>query len=753
MADTKLTNQETFPTTIGNINPIVRLENCQPYMSTPTSTSHNSSSPVISTIFKNYTKEKQYSAQVQLKLQEKEEEIKQIHNDYKTTIQLQQDKINELKEALKKLNMGILKQEYEEKLEKVNQEIEELTNALRNKNDQITLLKEELKTLQERNESSTTNFYDMMANPSEDFYTKMTIEEAKTYLRNMDSLMDDFIRQGRKIMNNDEVEKFLRNHQRSIVHFARIWTINENNQFEKINPLTSSLVNEIKTSLDNLVRYTNDMITGALKQLEIIKKTKQMYMPYYELIIKIKSTIEYEVNNINQRMSENNENLENMINKEDLENILKKFLSNKTPIEEKQEIKKLNKKNRNILIKLQGKNRVNNVIPVLEEKVILNETCPQLLNIRRTLNNNVKVTLENTGDKEILENLIENDEGLKEKVQIIDLDKKKIPLLILNVPEYLHLETLQNELDKNFGEEIKIMNPLKTKSANLYHWKVEATPHAAKELLKRKRITIFMNRYTTVKYIKILRCSFCQYYGHVQKYCPEDRPICANCAKFHQTNECPNNENEINCANCIRNNNKNTSHKASSIQCPCYQELKTNFLNNYYTSNQRKFQDNLKNQGTENVVYCREEVVVQPPRVNIERAQQRFLKRLQQNEAQRNQRQSKQTRQLQQDREDKNHPLRDNQAEQNKGKNTTYKDPSINEKFTTNREETDITKIRLSKENLSSQSKTDEVNFNPKQQRQSTRSNRLEKYYKNPPPPFTKNDPNSSVHTYAHDSE
>ena len=74
------------------------------------------------------------------------------------------------------------------------------------------------------------------------------------------------------------------------------------------------------------------------------------------------------------------------------------------------------------------------------------------------------------------------------------------------------------------------------------------------------------NRY----HVKI--CYNCQKYGHYMKDCPTpNNPVCGKCASHdHCTRDCD--SFEIECINCVRNSNNDTSHQTNSYKCPSLQQ-------------------------------------------------------------------------------------------------------------------------------------------------------------------------------------
>ena len=85
-------------------------------------------------------------------------------------------------------------------------------------------------------------------------------------------------------------------------------------------------------------------------------------------------------------------------------------------------------------------------------------------------------------------------------------------------------------------------------------------------------------------YVK--RCNNCQSYHHFHKDCRKPQ-VCAHCAEHHDTRKCNKEDGNYKCINCAIGGFKDTSHKASSIDCPAYiaeqDKLKKSIF--YYSKN------------------------------------------------------------------------------------------------------------------------------------------------------------------------
>lgn len=216
----------------------------------------------------------------------------------------------------------------------------------------------------------------------------------------------------------------------------------------------------------------------------------------------------------------------------------------------------------------------------LRENLKNPEIRGKIKTIKKTLNNNIEIRTLDT-EVETLKELLEMGK-IQEQAQIIQPMNKQMKLLLLRVPSDILERDLQMELErtpffqKNKPEIIKSF-PLTDTQNN---WIIKSTANTCRSLLQKGKIKIYTEQIRVVRHLQILRCANCQALeDHTSLKCNYTNE-CATCAGEHLTNTCTS-TNE-NCINCIREGLKDTSHKASSIQCPIFKRYKSSKLNNYY---------------------------------------------------------------------------------------------------------------------------------------------------------------------------
>lgn len=507
--------------------------------------------------------------------------------------QLWLDHVANLEQQLREKDLVITqnKENFEAQLQRLQGDVNSLTLSVQAKEQQVEELKKELSIITQSDDGKLMNFRGIINQQDVSCYTEMTTEEARQFISDMDSAMQAFITKERKVLSDDESADFLKKQQTALLNFMKVWQIEDDGSLFKVKEnLNSTIKKNLIQNWDNLLHQTDTMVQELNKQLDVIKKSKITYLPYYELMIKLKSIIQYEATNSKNLLKTNATEDISIVQELKtnlapfIEEIIKKVKSDSSK-EENHNQPTYPKKYHSILLKPSSSRNINQILPILEGKIANSEMYPKIVTSRKTKNNNIKIQLETTQDKLELLDSLNQDDRINHQLQTIDLDKRKTDLLILNVPVHISQETLKYELSKQCNEEIKILNAVKTKSANLNHWRFQSSPSQAKKLLQKRRLTVLMNTYTLIKYVKIMRCSNCQNFGHTPRFCNKVS-YCANCANEHLTNQC-NNESEA-CVNCLRVDHNQYHHKATSLACPVYQYIKENFLKNYYSKISRQ---------------------------------------------------------------------------------------------------------------------------------------------------------------------
>ena len=93
------------------------------------------------------------------------------------------------------------------------------------------------------------------------------------------------------------------------------------------------------------------------------------------------------------------------------------------------------------------------------------------------------------------------------------------------------------------------------------------------------RINIFRQKHIVEKYIfkpRVIMCRHCQKYGHIERLCRTDRPVCGKCkSREHETNDCVVEERQYKCIHC--DGNHHTGHTSCLIHQAKEEEIKSRF--------------------------------------------------------------------------------------------------------------------------------------------------------------------------------
>lgn len=91
------------------------------------------------------------------------------------------------------------------------------------------------------------------------------------------------------------------------------------------------------------------------------------------------------------------------------------------------------------------------------------------------------------------------------------------------------------------------------KSGDNVWWVMEVDPTIFKNCMELKRLYISYMSCKIREFNEITQCNKCQKFGHSEKYCRADSPICGWCAiSGHGKKDCPNNNKEPKCINCAK---------------------------------------------------------------------------------------------------------------------------------------------------------------------------------------------------------
>lgn len=176
-------------------------------------------------------------------------------------------------------------------------------------------------------------------------------------------------------------------------------------------------------------------------------------------------------------------------------------------------------------------------------------------------------------------------EELSKESKHFEVKKPKMrnPHVILyNIEKECDLKELASIMEKQNdlrveGGNIKYKFSTKTKSVFSYNAVLEVSPNIYKQLMARGQVYIGMSRCQVKTFTLVTRCFRCQRYGHISKFCTNEKEVCGLCAKEHSTKECVESEGKNSkCVNCERANNRNgavkrdSNHTSFDRNCPTY---------------------------------------------------------------------------------------------------------------------------------------------------------------------------------------
>lgn len=185
-------------------------------------------------------------------------------------------------------------------------------------------------------------------------------------------------------------------------------------------------------------------------------------------------------------------------------------------------------------------------------------------------------------ETEKLRTLIEGEERLKGKVKITVPKRRRQRILILSVDVDVTEDEVKTSLVRvledgglSASADVDVVRHYPTRRGSV-NWIIDVDADGADLLIARRRLCIALERYRMVGFVPVVRCFKCQAYGHMTMRCPGPEK-CVRCSGAHGIKDCK--ETEEKCANCAnRDDDIDIAHRADSMDCPCYQEYRTELL-------------------------------------------------------------------------------------------------------------------------------------------------------------------------------
>lgn len=227
-----------------------------------------------------------------------------------------------------------------------------------------------------------------------------------------------------------------------------------------------------------------------------------------------------------------------------------------------------------IVIRCKDYKIVKKVKDLLNEELIEKQTIPTFYS-KLTRNRKTIVIKTQTEDQlKALLLIIEGNENIKKTTEIIYKQHNTQKLIITSIPKTIQPEYLLKLLNnQQRSSTIKMIKIVQKKESPNYQVVIVTDNKTSRNLLNIGHISIGFRCCRITIYRPIVRCAYCQLYGHSASNCRR-KPICAFCAMGHLTSDCHNSKHRHlkNCTNCLNNENY-TPHTADSPQCPIFQNL------------------------------------------------------------------------------------------------------------------------------------------------------------------------------------
>lgn len=500
-------------------------------------------------------------------------------------------------------------------LKSYKDENKKLSNKIKEMNDYIEAIKQEQENIMKTRDINWKSIADSIPNIN---FEKLTKKEAMAFIHAFKEKETQFV-ENRQNLTNEEVSSYLHEQRILFLNFSKFWISNGSQCFRRDTVPQPQILEQLLYGLDSLEKHANTEINNLETEIEKRKQQKYAYSDMKKSLSSLKYVFDFQMHQLKTHilteLSKEQQNLTD-IKIKDIENQLQK---NQQELRNGfdallQEIKELNTNS----IQRQSSNKSDNdqkvdtgiheekyikllLIPdVSLQKVnrrdILTELTeisqeikifPKIIDSQITKNKNIILTLDSIEDEELIIQLISESQKLHGNITVINLTMKTQQILLLNIPSRLNKETIQMELDKRLPElRFKLEKSIKTKNDKFVHWMAETTRNIARKFFKNyTSITLFFQRKIIVTpYISLNRCTQCQRFNHIKKYCKN--PIrCADCGNEHHSNDCTYENDEKRCINCYRQGFEHRGHAAYSRRCPVYIEEKTNLMNKFFSKN------------------------------------------------------------------------------------------------------------------------------------------------------------------------
>jgi hypothetical protein len=160
---------------------------------------------------------------------------------------------------------------------------------------------------------------------------------------------------------------------------------------------------------------------------------------------------------------------------------------------------------------------------------------------------------------------VEIRKGFLPKIIIYDLERWRTEEEIIEDIRIQNTDLEKAEFEKRFKVRFKLGN----KNSPRVHFVCEVSPSIKAQFENIGRVYVGFTSCRVREYTNVTKCYKCQRFGHIAKYCREDKLVCGKCGDVgHLFKECK--KEESRCVNCLRDKRK-ADHRTGSSACPAFQ--------------------------------------------------------------------------------------------------------------------------------------------------------------------------------------
>ena len=209
-------------------------------------------------------------------------------------------------------------------------------------------------------------------------------------------------------------------------------------------------------------------------------------------------------------------------------------------------------------------------------KMIMSDISTPVEKVKPTKDGHLIVNFASKNDLEEAKKELEDNKD-QHKVSVTMKNKMKPKIKIVNVSkdddniiESIKMKApwLSSMIEEE--DDFKLVKEMEARGQGLKHCIIRCTPMIRKKIFERgdKLATLYESCRVYDSYL-VYQCYKCQGFGHSATKC-NNTQVCVKCSGNHMLKDC--NENSVKCINCTNQAKTDTKHKASSSECPLYQE-------------------------------------------------------------------------------------------------------------------------------------------------------------------------------------